>query len=293
MSRRTCLPGLFAGSLAACGPSPGTGAEGSSGGSTGGSSGATSTGLTTSGTEATTGEPTSDAATTDAPTTSGSSTGASSTGGEELCPGPDEPAVQASWEVRFLDAPTPLDFNAPCEVTAVTEAPSGMIIALACPLGDTFAKVELEWARTPAQALAGIEAGKTFILAYREEQPWWIDRWFALRHADNEPFLAGIDGHAIVPPGTTAAEFFGFDLALATGLCAPERETCGLRERAALELVPFGTPVLVLDGQFVEVFDLPGSVWAWVDELTLISDPVCDDLPELDARVLLEAAFGP
>lgn len=307
---------LAASVLLACGPeTPGeTGADSTASGSTDpvtssgapttsdatgvtsgslGSTSAASTGSSSTATDASS-DPSS-GTTGGADTTGGvdTSTTAPDTGGEDCSP-PDEPAVKAFWGVQFPGMPTPTDFEGTCTVTAETPTPGGALIALACAANGADVSVELEISRAPTQPLADVSPGASVELAYREDMPWWTNRWFSLRKQGGTPLLAGIRGDAIAPPGTTAQAFFGMSLALQKGLCAPSPSECGPLERAALAVDPFGLePIPVLDGQYREIVNLPGAVLTWVEEMTVQSVVDCTDTPVVWAQVLLQSSFGP
>lgn len=300
MTKRTCLESLVAAALAGCGPAPpgetsATGTSSTGASSTGASAGATSA-ATTGGAETTGGSTSGGGATTGGATTGDVTTEGSSTGGEtggELCPPRDEPAVSVSWNLSFLDGPAPTEFSGPCTVEAATPKPKGGLVAFTCTIDGAKAQVEFQYTRAPEFPSPIFTPGEVYLLGYREEIPWWTDRWFTLRHEWGELLLAGIDADAVVPPGTTAEEFYGMKVALETGLCAVHDGPCGPLERGALALAPFGASVRVFDGTFKAIVDLAGDVPVWVETLTVEEAPICTDTPEVWARVLMQASFGP
>ena len=247
------------------------------------------TGVTTA-TTTTEGSTTADA-TTDPGSTTGDMTGAS-TGDPVACSPPDAPVVEVFWEVRFLDVDAPDSFKGDCNFTSQTPSQGGVVIALACVVGGKPSKVEVEVVRAPAQDFP--QFGGVVTLNFRKEMPWWTNSWFALRPKGGSATLSGIQADKVVPPGTTAQEFFGYEVALHQGLCDPMPWDCGTLERAALDIDPFGfQAVPVFDGQYREIVNLPGAVLAWVDEMVLLEVANCTDTPSQWTSAVMQSWFGP
>lgn len=282
--------------LAACGPTPGGTGDAEASASTHGvetsaatSSSATSemTGVTTGGaTDATTtGESTGE-------TTVGGSSGSS--GGPDTCPPGDEPSVTVSWQITLAGMlpPSELVFAEVCLVMGSMSGPDGGVVSLECPWEGVPATVELSFGRTPALDFA-VAPGSTVRLELVTEQPWWTERWFALKEEGGALLLAGIEASKLVPTGEAPEGFFGVPVMESYGICAPTRYECGMRERFALQVTPFGTPVDVLDGQFRHIGDLAGDVFVWADEVVFHDVVFCTDTPIAWIHALLQASFGP
>lgn len=288
----------------ACGPSPGT--TGTDTGTTTAASTSDPLPTTTADATSTTGGSTSAVTTTAPGTTSGTTTGldtgsetstdTDTTTGDPACGEPDTDEVLALWDIHVNDGPPPETISAPCTVTTSNAAGPQWQLGLDCTIDGQPATVDLLITRAP-ESVTTLFVGDMRVLEYRAEQIFWTNEWFSI-HPDGNPFLvalAGIKADHVTPPGTTAKDFFGVDIDVVDGLCAPiDLGPCGPTIRLALDMTWSAGHKLLFDGQSGALVDLGGDVGVWVATATRPNDPAaCDDIPPAWFEVVMAGNFGP
>jgi hypothetical protein len=189
--------------------------------------------------------------------------------------------------VLFPENDDMIDFEVDwmCDVVSVEAGgESGMNLEMACSDGDE--KVDpnpiLFVDAQPVTELAAFTPGLQLRMIYGEVYPWWSERWVRLETlGDGALMLAGVNGsslnisdqHQVFAPYTTA---------YVDGVCAPEDEGCGTRERLRLTFKRDGdAPTYELLDDTFDVIDGDPGMSTWVDHATAyVGEPDCTDTPQ-------------
>ena len=312
MHKLVCTLGLSLAVITACGPGTGqtdgttTGETGSTTGSTGdgtaetptttqvsASTGQTGTGSTTAVESTGTSDATGPSDTTgpiDGTTSTGDTEEPPETTGGEICGVVPEALV--AWNLVVPPALGGLDIDANCEVVGATKVGPETTLELSCLIADEMTPVAVVYSVAPEIEDAW-SAGLEVHLAYRSEQPFWINEWLAITQEDTL-HLGAIRASALVPADTTPMEFFKRSIGLEME-CVALPDRCGLREPIGL-----GFTVALDDGDFGSLTVKSGEHTSFgnagftteeffVEQASRLLDPItCDDAPStwIDAMLL-------
>lgn len=165
-----------------------------------------------------------------------------------MCP-PPEP-VTAFFEIE-TDAVLFGGMGIPCTVLEVTSEAMSSTVTMSCtPSDDPPVEVTLTYGST-GHVGPLFQMGEQVLLDYRTDEIFWVNRWFALRIAGEQPWLvaAGVEGSSLDLSDMTFSEFLAqrtLTLTRHEGICAPTSGDCGDQERLLLEIGYYGDSTLVV-----------------------------------------------
>jgi hypothetical protein len=204
--------------------------------------------------------------------------------GDEVPCVPASGSVSASWSVDS-DELGEADIDTPCRIAEFTYGDVIVTLRLECGTGGVMEEHRLDlWPNPPVWLL--LTEGDEVQLRYVAQPIWWINRFFALRHAGGTLVLAGVDADQLAPDGTTPAEFYDpLAPSVVSGICPVLAEDCGGGQRQGIEFTYDGVTTTVLDGNSGSA-GMMVSYMAIVERAHHYETMNCDDVPDSFYSVL-------
>ena len=204
--------------------------------------------------------------------------------GDEVPCVPAGGIVSASWSVDS-DELGEADIDTPCRIAEFTYGDVIVTLRLECGTGGVMEEHRLDLWPNPSVWLLLTE-GDEVQLRYVAQPIWWINRFFALRHAGGSLILAGVDADQLAPDGTTPAEFYDpLAPSVVSGICPVLAEDCGDDQRQGIEFTYGGVTTTVLDGNSGSA-GMMVSYMAIVERAHRYETMTCDDVPDSFYSVL-------
>jgi len=206
--------------------------------------------------------------------------------------GPDvgecPPLMDGTWLSLEIEGPVlgDVDVETPCRMSLLVGGPPGTTGAeLECGTGARMETYTITITANPVAYLSFWD-GTDVTLRYVAERVWWINHWFTVRGPAGTLLFAGVSADEISPPGIDPSAWYDpLGVRVVSGVCPAEEDSCGPRERQALEVSYVGDTGLIYDGYNGYVGSL-ATVDVHVGGAAHYLSMECDDAPDQFYTVL-------
>jgi len=192
------------------------------------------------------------------------------------------------FDIEVSGAPPtgPEGMERECVVEWSISEPEWIEIGMGCPVDDDLIAVYVINIYAMPGVYAYIPDGTEVVFSYMIDNPWWLNRWFAIRYPGGNLFMAAVDATDLAPYGRDPYAWYSpLGVSLATGYCPWTHEDCGDEERVALQVSFEGMSDFVFDGNETMI-GMWGLYHVIVDMAVVYNNVMCEDFYDSWIRAL-------